>query len=399
MPRYSYKGKSITGASVEGEIEAESLQAAQALVKKRRIKDANVRKAGGGGFQLGTGIGLKDLSRFTRQFSAMNQAGLPLIQCLDILSEQTENKFLAQRIRKISTDIQGGGTLAESMEKHKQVFSELYCQMVRAGEAGGILDTILQRLADYQEAAEALRRKVKGALTYPVMVAVVASGAVVALMTLVVPVFANMFKDMGGTLPAPTRMVMSVSDFLKHNIWWMLILAIGSVVGLMQAIKKSPKVKFAWDGLMLKLPLFGDLQRKSAVARFCRTLGTLLSSGVPIIDALTVTAKTSGNVVLEAGIYRTVEAISGGQSIAEPLKATGVFPPMVIQMIAVGERTGGLSDMLTRVSDFYDTEVEAAVDALTSMLEPLVIVVLGGVIGAVLIAMYLPMFEMAGSIK
>ena len=398
MPKFTYKGKSFTGASVEGELEAESLEAAQALVKKRRIKEAVVRRAGGG-FSLGTGIGLKDLSRFTRQFSAMNQAGLPLIQCLDILAEQTENKNLSQRIRKISTDIQGGGTLAESMEKHKPVFSELYCQMVRAGEAGGILDTILQRLADYQEAAEALRRKVKGALTYPVMVAVVAVGAVIALMTLVVPVFANMFKDMGGQLPAPTRMVMSISDFLKHNIWWIIILVIGVVVGLMQAIKRDPKVKFFWDGLMLKLPLFGDLQRKSAVARFCRTLGTLLSSGVPIIDALTVTAKTSGNVVLEAGIFRTVEAISGGQSIAEPLKATGVFPPMVIQMIAVGERTGGLSDMLTRVSDFYDTEVEAAVESLTSMLEPLVIVVLGGVIGAVLIAMYLPMFEMAGNIK
>jgi type IV pilus assembly protein PilC len=399
MPRYSYKGKSISGNAVEGEIEAENLGAAQALVKKRRIRDASVKKAGGGGFQLGTGIGLKDISKFTRQFSAMNQAGLPLIQCLDILSEQTENKALAQRIRKISTDIQGGGTLAESMEKHKPVFTELYCQMVRAGEAGGILDTILSRLADYQEAAEALRRKVKGALTYPVMVAVVAVGAVFALMTLVVPVFANMFKDMGGTLPAPTRAVMAVSDFLKHNLWWILILIVGSVVALLQAIKRSKEFKFFWDGLMLKLPLFGDLQRKSAVARFCRTLGTLLSSGVPILDALTVTAKTSGNVVLEAGIMRTVEAISGGQSIAEPLKATGVFPPMVIQMIAVGERTGGLSDMLTRVSDFYDTEVEAAVDALTGMLEPLVIVVLGGIIGAVLIAMYLPMFEMAGNIK
>ena len=399
MARFSYKGKSINGKTIEGEVEAENMGAAQALIKKKRVKDAVVKRSGARGFQFGTGIGLKDLSRFTRQFSAMNQAGLPLIQCLEILAEQTENKNLSVRIRKISNDIQGGGTLAESMEKHKPVFSELYCQMVRAGEAGGILDTILQRLADYQEAAEALRRKVKGALTYPVMVAVVAAGAVIALMTLVVPVFANMFKDMGGTLPAPTRMVMNVTDFLKANIWWMALLIIGAVVGLLQAIEKSPKFKFFWDGLMLKLPLFGDLQRKSAVARFCRTLGTLLSSGVPILDALTVTAKTSGNVVLEGGIFRTVEAISGGQSIAEPLKATGVFPPMVIQMIAVGERTGGLSDMLTRVSDFYDTEVEAAVEALTGMLEPLVIVVLGGVIGAVLIAMYLPMFEMAGSIK
>lgn len=398
MAKFSYKGKATNGTNIEGEFEAENLEAAKLLVKKKRIKDAVVKRAGGGGISFGTGIGLKDISRFTRQFSAMNQAGLPLIQCLDILSEQTENPKLAQRIRKISADIQGGGTLAESMEKHKPVFTELYCQMVRAGEAGGILDTILNRLAEYQEAAEKLRRKVKGALTYPVLVAIVAAGAVIALLTLVVPVFANMFKDLGGTLPAPTRMVMAASDFLKANLWWMMLVTGGAIYSLMESIKRSPKMRWWWDSLMLKLPLFGDLQRKSAVARFCRTLGTLLNSGVPIIDALTVTARTSGNVVLEAGIFRTVEAISGGQSISEPLKATGVFPPMVIQMIAVGERTGGLSDMLTRVSDFYDMEVEAAVDSLTSMLEPLVIVVLGGVIGAVLIAMYLPMFEMAGNI-
>ena len=396
MPKFSYKGKTANGNNIEGEFEAENLEAAKTLVKKKRIKDAVVKRASGGGMSFGTGIGLKDVSRFTRQFSAMNQAGLPLIQCLDILSEQCENPKLAQRIRKISSDIQGGGTLAESMEKHKPVFNELYCQMVRAGEAGGILDTILNRLAEYQEAAEKLRRKVKGALTYPVLVAVVAAGAVVALLTLVVPVFANMFKDMGGQLPAPTRIVMAASDFLKHNLWWLIILVVGSIFALRQAINRNPKVRWWWDSLMLKLPAFGDLQRKSAVARFCRTLGTLLNSGVPIIDALTVTARTSGNVVLEAGIFRTIEAISGGQSIAEPLKATGVFPPMVIQMIAVGERTGGLSDMLTRVSDFYDQEVESAVDSLTSMLEPLVIVVLGGIIGAVLIAMYLPMFDMAG---
>ena len=399
MAKFTYKGKAANGTTIEGSFEAENLDAAKALVKKKRIRDAVVKKASSEAFSFGTGIGLKDISRFTRQFSAMNQAGLPLIQCLDILAEQCENPKLGQRIRKVSADIQGGGTLAESLEKQKPVFSELYCQMVRAGEAGGILDTILNRLAEYQESAERLRRKIKGALTYPVLVAVVATGCVIALLTLVVPVFANMFKDMGGTLPAPTRMVMNVSDFLKSNIWWMAILVIGTVVAIRQAINTNPKARFAWDGLMLKLPLFGDLQRKSAVARFCRTLGTLLSSGVPIIDALTVTAKTSGNVVLEASIYKTVEAISGGQSIADPLRATGVFPPMVIQMIAVGERTGGLSDMLTRVSDFYDTEVEAAVEALTSMLEPLVIVVLGGVIGAVMIAMYLPMFEMAGNIK
>jgi type IV pilus assembly protein PilC len=395
MAKFAYTGKGNNGKEASGEIEAESSAAALSLVKKKRLNDIKIRKVGGFGFKLGTGIGLKDLSRFTRQFSAMTQAGLPLIQCLDILAEQTENKNMALIVRKVSMDIQGGGTLAESLEKHKPTFSELYCQMVRAGEAGGILDTILNRLADYQEAAEKLRRKIKGAMTYPVMVAV---GAVAALLTFVVPVFASMFKDMGGELPGPTKMVLAASDFMKAYIGYMFIGTVIGVFALMRYIK-TPKGQWQWDNMMLVLPLFGDLTRKSAVARFCRTLGTLLSSGVPIIDALTVTARTSGNKVLEAGIYRTVEAISGGQSIAEPLKATGAFPPMVIQMIAVGERTGGLSDMLTRVSDFYDIEVEAAVDALTSMIEPLIIVVLGGIIGAVLIAMYLPMFSMAGAVK
>lgn len=397
MAKFAYTGKGMNGKEVTGEVEAESAEAALSLVKKKRIQNPKVKKVGGFAFKFGSGVGLKDLSRFTRQFSAMTTAGLPLIQCLDILAEQTENKNMAVIVKRISMDIQGGGTLAESMDKHKAVFSELYCQMVRAGEAGGILDTILNRLADYQEAAEALRRKVKGALTYPVLVAIVAVGAVAALLTFVVPVFASMFKDLGGDLPTPTKVVMACSDFMKAYIVYMFFGTVAAVIALMR-YKKTPKGQWQWDYLMLTLPLFGDLTRKSAVARFCRTLGTLLSSGVPIIDALTVTARTSGNKILEQGIFKTVEAISGGQSIADPLKATGAFPPMVIQMIAVGERTGGLSDMLIRVSDFYDIEVEAAVESLTSMLEPLIIVILGGIIGAVLIAMYLPMFSMAGAI-
>jgi len=397
MAKFAYTGKGLNGKDVSGEVEAENHDAALSLVKKKRLKEIKIHKVGGMKFQFGSGVGLKDLSRFTRQFSAMTQAGLPLIQCLDILSEQTENKNMSTIVKKVSIDIQGGGTLAESLEKHKPVFTELYCQMVRAGEAGGILDTILNRLADYQEAAEELRRKVKGALTYPVLVAIVAVVAVMAMLTFVIPVFAGMFKDMGGELPAPTRAVMAMSDFVKHYIVYM-ILGTGAVIFALVRYIRTPKGKWNWDKMMLVLPLFGDLTRKTAVARFCRTLGTLLSSGVPIIEALTVTARTSGNKVIEMGIFKTVEAISGGQSIADPLKATGVFPPMVIQMIAVGERTGGLSDMLTRVSDFYDIEVESAVDALTSMLEPLVVVVLGGVIGFMLIAMYLPMFSMAGAV-
>jgi type IV pilus assembly protein PilC len=320
-----------------------------------------------------------------------------LIQCLDILGEQTENEVLKQAIMQVATDIQGGGTLADSLSKHKKIFSELYCQMIAAGEAGGILDTILLRLAEYQEKADALRRKIKGAMTYPVIVAIVAVGAVAILMIFVVPIFANMFNEGGAKLPLPTRIVMGASDFIRS--WFLAIFAaLGFAAFSLFRYYKTDKGRLKCDQILLQSPVIGDLERKSCISRFTRTLGTLLNSGVSIIDALQVTAKTSGNRVLELGIYKTLESISGGQTIADPLRATGVFPPMVIQMIAVGERTGGLSEMLIKISDFYDDEVDAAVDALTSMIEPMVIVVLGSIIGGVLVAMYLPMFEMAGTV-
>lgn len=398
MSKWLYKGKTTQGKEVSGEVEASSKGDVEILLRKKRIRAMSIkRKPMDMNFSFGGGVPLKVMARFTRQFSAMTSAGLPLIQCLDILSEQTEHEILKQAIMQVATDIQGGGTLADSLSKHKKIFSELYCQMIAAGEAGGILDTILLRLAEYQEKADALRRKIKGAMTYPIIVAVVAMGAVAVLMIFVVPIFANMFTESGNKLPMPTRIVMGISDFIRH--WFLVIMAaLGLGLFSLYRYNKTDKGKLKLDQLLLNAPVLGDLERKSCISRFTRTLGTLLNSGVSIIDALQVTAKTSGNKVLEIGIYKTLESISGGQTIADPLKATGVFPPMVIQMIAVGERTGGLSEMLIKISDFYDDEVDAAVDALTSMIEPLVIVVLGSIIGGVLVAMYLPMFEMAGNV-
>jgi type IV pilus assembly protein PilC len=398
MSKWMYKGKTTQGKEVSGEVEAASKSDVEVLLRKKRIRAMSIkRKPMGMNFSFGGTVPLKVMARFTRQFSAMTSAGLPLIQCLDILSEQTEHEILKQAIMQVAADIQGGGTLADSLSKHKKIFSELYCQMIAAGEAGGILDTILLRLAEYQEKADALRRKIKGAMTYPVIVAIVAVGAVAVLMIFVVPIFANMFTESGAKLPLPTRIVMGVSDFIRA--WFLIIFAALGFAGFsLFRYNKTEKGKLKLDQLLLNSPVLGDLERKSCISRFTRTLGTLLNSGVSIIDALQVTAKTSGNKVLELGIYKTLESISGGQTIADPLKATGVFPPMVIQMIAVGERTGGLSEMLIKISDFYDDEVDAAVEALTSMIEPLVIVVLGSIIGGVLVAMYLPMFEMAGNV-
>lgn len=399
MAKWVYTGKTTNGKEVTGEVEAESKGDVQVLLRKKRIRLETVkRKQGSGLFSgMGGGVPLKDLARFTRQFSAMTSAGLPLIQCLDILAEQTEHPALKAAIQQVAADIQGGGTLADSLSKHKKIFSELYCQMIAAGEAGGILDTILMRLAEYQEKADALRRKIKGAMTYPIIVAIVAVVAVAVLMIFVVPIFANMFSESGHALPMPTRIVMGISDFMRN--WFMLIIMAAGIAAFAFArYYKTEKGRLQFDGFLLRSPVFGDLERKSCVSRFTRTLGTLLNSGVSIIDALQVTARTAGNKVLEQGIYRTLESISGGQTIADPLRATGVFPPMVIQMIAVGERTGGLSDMLIKISDFYDDEVDAAVDTLTSLIEPMVIVVLGSIIGGVLVAMYLPMFEMAGNV-
>ncbi len=398
MANFSYTGVSIGGKQVKGEIQAGSRQEVVTLLRKKKVRPVSIKKKSQEiNLSFLDSIKLKDVSRFTRQFAAMASAGLPLVQCLDILANQTENKALAKIIQQVSMDIQGGSTLADSMGRHQKAFSTLYCNMVASGEASGNLDTVLNRLAEYQEKAEALKRKIKGAMTYPVIVLVVAVGATAAMLTFVVPTFAQMFVDMGGGLPTPTRIVMDISDFLQNYILLIVAAAIVFFIAL-SAYYKTENGRLYLDALKLRVPLLGDLERKSAVSRFTQTLSTLLTSGVSIIDALSITAKTSGNKVVEKGIQKTLDRITGGQTIAEPLKETGVFPPMVIHMISVGEKTGDLSEMLNKVSAFYEEEVDAAVDALTSIIEPVMIVIMGGVIGGILVAMYLPMFDMVGSI-
>lgn len=399
MARFYYTGVTSSGKQVKGEIQAESKDEVISLLRKKKVRPLSIRNASLDiNFSFLEKVALKDISRFTRQFSAMTSAGLPLVQCLDILSSQTENKKLALIVRQISTDIQGGSSLADSLQKHPSTFNSLYCNMVAAGEASGNLDIVLTRLADYQEKSEALRRKIKGAMTYPLVVLIVAIVTTVTMFTFVVPTFTQMFADMGGTLPLPTRIVISISDFFIK--YYLIIIA--SAIAIMTAFhfyQKTPDGKFKIDSLKLKLPVIGDLERKSSISRFSQTLSTLLNSGVTILDALSITAKTAGNKVLEKGIFKTLERISGGQTIAEPLKETGVFPPMVIHMISVGEKTGDLAEMLKKVAEFYKEEVDAAIDALASIIDPVMILGIGLIVGGTLIAMYLPMFELIGTIK
>ena len=398
MAIWLYSAVNASGKEVSGQLQASNKAEASSLLRKKRLFVKTLKKKPVEiKINIGTGIKSQDIARFTRQFSAMNSAGLPLLQCLDILTEQTENPNFKEVLKKITNKIQGGGTLAESLAAHPKVFTPLYCHMVAAGEVGGILDSILLRLAEYQEKAEKLKRKIKGAMTYPIIVMVVAIAVVMVLLTFVVPIFADMFASNGGELPLPTQIVMGVSDFLQNNI---LFIVLGVIVLIMSVVQyyKTDNGRKVIDQLKLKAPVFGTLEQRSCVARFTRTLGTLLNSGVSIIDALQVTSNTAGNKILELGIKRTLESISGGNTIADPLKETQIFPPMVIQMISVGEKTGGLPDMLIKVSDFYDEEVDAAVDNLTSMIEPLIIVFLGIVIGSILVAMYLPMFSLSDTV-
>jgi type IV pilus assembly protein PilC len=334
------------------------------------------------------------MSVFTRQFSTMINAGLPIVQCLDILSRQTENPALKAAVSQVMLDVEGGNTLSESLAKHPKIFSDLYSNMVDAGEAGGILDIILGRLATYLEKADALQRKVKSAMTYPSIVATVAIGATVFMLMFVIPVFAKMFTDFGGTLPAPTRVVMGLSDFLR-NYWWVLAgMIVGSIIAYKQG-RKNRKVSKKMDQALLNMPVLGNVLRKGSVARFTRTLGTLVGSGVPILQGLDITARTAGNIVVEDAVVATRDSISQGDSIADPLKRSGVFPPMVVSMIAVGEQTGAIDEMLNKIADFYDDEVDTAVEQLTSIIEPILIVFMGVVVGGMLVAMYLPMFKMA----
>ncbi len=399
MPVFEYKGKSMAGAAVAGELKAKNRAELERILRSNRILVTSVnRKASELKLPTSNRIRKIDISRFTRQFATMIGAGLPMVQCLDILAQQMESLAFRKIIAEVRDSVSSGSTLAEALGKHKKVFDELYCNMVEAGEVGGALDTILVRLATYREKADALNRKVKGAMVYPAVIMVVAAGVTFAMLTYIVPVFAKMFEGLGTELPAPTQMVLKISEFIRGYFWYGIVAAIAGAFGFRRWVK-TDKGRLAFDKFKLKVPLIGALIRKTAVARFTRTLGTLISSGVSILDALDTTAKTAGNRVVHDAIKKSVLSIAEGETITQPLKESGVFPPMVIQMISVGEKTGGLDDMLQKIADFYDEEVDAAVSALTSIIEPVVIVFMGVVIGGILIAMYLPMFDIVGAIK
>ena len=349
-------------------------------------------------FSFGVSITTRDIVIFTRQFATMINSGLPLVQALDILAEQSENKALKDVTRAVVYDVESGHTLADALRKHPKAFTELYVNMVAAGEAGGILDTILLRLATFMEKNDALVRKVKGAMIYPAVIFSVAGIAILILLIFVIPVFQSMFQGIGQKLPLPTLVVIGASDFLKA-FWWAVGLGAGVVFFGTRKYYDTPNGKLNLDRLMLHVPVLGDLIRKSAVSRFTRTLGTLIASGVSILDGLEITAKTAGNRVIHDAVMESRASIAGGETIAAPLQKSKVFPPMVISMIAVGEQTGGLDEMLSKIADFYDEEVDAAVEALLSLLEPVMIVVLGVVVGGMIIAMYLPIFNMINTVQ
>jgi len=403
MAVYTWEGRTRQGTIKKGVIEAANEAAVMAQLRAQMINPVTVKaKAPGLGINLNflkRGIKTRELVIFTRQFATMIDAGLPLVQCLEILAEQQPNPTFKEVLKTVKSDVEQGGTFADSLRKHPKPFDELYVNLVAAGEVGGILDTILNRLSIYLEKADALKRKVKGAMVYPITILVVAFGVMTLLLVKVIPVFEKMFKDFGGELPGPTQAVLNLSHFMQDWIVLILVAVAGVVIAFLQARKRSPNFRYNTDAIFLKTPIFGPLLKKVAVARFSRTLGTMISSGVPILDALDICARTAGNKVIEAALQKTKAAISEGKTIAEPLNAARVFPGMVVQMVAVGEQTGAMDAMLGKIADFYDDEVDAGVAALTAMMEPAMMVFLGGSIGSILIAMYLPIFKIADAVK
>ncbi|NVB42960.1 type II secretion system F family protein [Pseudenhygromyxa sp. WMMC2535] len=348
---------------------------------------------------LGTGVTLKDMVVFTRTFSTMIDAGLPLVQCLDMLASQAENQRFGAMLFKVKAEVEAGKSLSEALALYPRVFDDLFRNLVAAGEAGGILDLIFRRMATYLEKSAKLGRQVRGALVYPTAIVVVGIGIMIVMMTFVLPTFEKMFKDLGaGSLPAPTRVVLAISHFITGNA--LIIIPVVVALGFaFSSFLRTERGRYLWDQVLLRLPIFGNVVRKGAVARFTRTLGTLLASGVPILDAMDIVARTAGNTVVTKAILYAREKVSQGKDIASPLLETGIFPPMVVQMIGVGEQTGAMDDMLQKIADFYEEEVDAAVAALSAMLEPLILVFLGVGVGGLLIAMYLPIFDVAGGIK
>ncbi|ADO74213.1 type II secretion system F family protein [Stigmatella aurantiaca] len=397
--QWLWEAKTKGGETKKGEMEAGDAEAVNARLKSLGLSPVKVKKKPLEiNLSMGSGVTGKDILIFTRQFATMIDAGLPLVQCLDILGSQMENPAFKKVVFAIKGKVEQGSTFADALKDHPKVFDELFVQLCAAGEVGGILDTILNRLAAYREKAEKLKGKVKSAMTYPSVVICVAIGVTALLLLKVTPVFEKMFKDFGSELPAPTQFVVDMSNWLQAWIFHM-VAGIAAVVFAVVYIYRHPKGRKMMDKLILMAPLFGPVIRKVAVARFTRTLGTMISSGVPILDALDVTAKTAGNRTIEEAIYYVRGKIAEGKNIAGPLLETGVFPSMVVQMIGVGEATGAMDAMLNKIADFYDDEVDAAVAGLTAMIEPLLMVFLGGVVGGFLIAMYLPIFSIAGAIK
>ena len=400
METYIWTGKTRDGKKQKGELTANSKDDVISTLRKQNIMVTSVAsraKKLSINLSLGSGVTDKDIVVFTRQFATMIDAGLPLIQCLDILAKQTENKRFASAINDIRQNVESGSTYADALKKHPRIFNDLYANMVAAGELGGILDTILNRLSKYIEKSMKLKRQVRAALVYPSTIVAVAIVVIVVLLVWVIPIFAKMFMDFGGVLPLPTRIVIGASNFMEHNIIY-IAGAAGALVFGLHRYYKTQNGRRTIDRLVLVLPIFGMLMRKIAVAKFTRTLGTLISSGVPILDGLDIVAKTSGNKIVEEALYETKRSISEGKTLAEPLEQTKVFPPMVVQMIAVGETTGALDAMLSKIADFYDEEVDSTVGSLTALLEPMLMIFLGVVIGTIVIAMYLPIFKLAGSI-
>ena len=401
MPTFLWEGKTAQGKAMKGELEAPSLEAVFALLRDRRIRPApsRIREKGTGLERelsipgLGEKVKPKEVSLFTRQFATMIDAGLPIVQCLNILTEQSENKLLRKTIRSIQRDVEGGSTLADALAKHPKIFDDLYVNMVQAGEAGGVLNTILNRVALFIEKATKLKKKVKGAMIYPSTIIAVAVIVVAILLIFVIPVFAELYGSMGKALPVPTQITINISNWFVANWYFML----GGLIGIVIAIRvyyQTEQGRMNIDRVMLRLPIVGDLLRKVAVARFSQNMAILLSSGVPILDGLAITARTAGNRVVERAIMDARVSISQGKTVAEPLRESKIFPPMVCQMVAVGENTGGLDGMLRKVAELYEEEVDDAVANLTALMEPMIMVILGVILGGLVISMYLPIFQM-----
>jgi type IV pilus assembly protein PilC len=397
MPAYLWKGKNSYGEKRKGTIEALNKEAAIAHLKKIRITATSVKEKPKDILEnvkmFQPKVTTKDVVIFTRQLSTMIDAGLPLVQGLDILAKQQTNPTFKKTLEEVKADVETGSTFADGMKKHPEIFDNLYTNMVDAGEVGGILDTILNRLATFLEKSMVLKKKVKGAMTYPIICLCISIVILGIILIFVVPVFEGMFADFGAALPVPTQIVVKMSDFVKSNILYMIAAVVGMVY-VFKRINKTEKGKKKIDAMLLELPVFGDLIRKVAVAKFTRTLGTMLQSGVPILESLRVVGRTAGNKVIETAVFRVADAITEGRPIAEPLEETGVFPSMVVQMINVGEAVGALDTMLEKIAIFYDQEVDQAVENLTAMIEPFMMVFLGGMIGGLVVAMYLPIFQM-----